>query len=129
MFLYRNSELQEDMNKLKEIASKTEHQKTIEPYEDEISELRKEIDVKNRTIENLYGLLREIGTDIDRKNMEYVTMVNQPMIQEYDPECAMEFEFKEAKVVRIPISKIVAEKINKTMWEYLNGKEVISGDK
>ena len=27
MFLYRNSELQEDINKLKEIASKTEHQK------------------------------------------------------------------------------------------------------
>lgn len=120
MFLYRNSELQEDINKLKEIAGKTEHQKTIEPYEDEINELRKEIDAKNRIIENLYGLLRDIAWNIDRTNMEYAVLVDKPTIQEFSPECAMEFQ--RAEVVHIPIARITAERINKALCEALDGR-------
>lgn len=119
MFWYKNSELHEDINKLKEIANKTEHQKIIEPYEEIIDELHKEIDSKNRIIENLYGLLREIAHNVDSTNMEYAVFVDEPMIQEFDPNCEATFEFREAKAVRIPISKIVAKKINNTMYEAL----------
>ena len=114
-FLYERSKLEEDLKKISENINKTEHQKTIEPYEKEIRNLYEKLLNHRKIIHNLVDVIRYIEADIDKTHMEYTFLIDEPILCEYmEPEKVMSHKLEVAK---IPISRNVIDKINMAMQE------------
>lgn len=117
MFLYSGSKLERDLKDLKREVKKSEYEKIIEPYQNKINELEKELYNQKEIFNGLYQACKGLINSIENNHIRIFVKEDEPKAF-YEKE----IELQECKfqTFTIPIKQELSEYFANQIYYYIN---------
>lgn len=119
MFLYRGSKLEEDLNGLKREVKKSDYEKTIEPFQNRIFELERELFKLRQNMSALISASEQLIKSIDREYFRVAICLTEPKAY-YSCGHTPKFEKPKYETVGIPIKQDLIECFYRDIEYYIN---------
>lgn len=117
MFLYNGSKLEQDLKDLKREVIKSDYEKTIEPYQNKIYDLEREIFQLRENMKAVISASELLIKSIDKNYIKVIVCTSEPKAYYGD---RPEFERLNYEKITIPIKQDLLECFYRDIEHYVN---------